>query len=120
MAENQQDHERDDAHPRALSEDDQNLIADFERLVNMTPKQLEQWLATDESKTAGQSDSGPSGPGSTLRTAQAPEGVPGEIAEPRPEEFSPGLDPALLELVQATAEIELAEADEPIRYGPAS
>lgn len=62
----------------------------------------------------------PSDPGRTLRTAQAPEGVPGEIAEPRPEEFSPGLDPALLELVQATAEIELAEADEPIRYGPVS
>ena len=62
----------------------------------------------------------PSEAGRTLRTAQAPEGVPIEIADPRPEEFSPGLDPELLELVQATAELELAEADEPIRYGPAS
>ncbi|MGW0891568.1 manganese catalase family protein [Saccharopolyspora sp. NPDC002578] len=62
----------------------------------------------------------PSDRSQTLRTAQAPEGVPGDIAEPRPEEFSPGLDAELLELVQATAEIELAEAEEPIRYGPTS
>lgn len=55
----------------------------------------------------------------TLRVAQAPEGVPMDIAAERPEEFSPGLDPQLLELIQATAEIEMAEADEPIRYGRA-
>jgi Mn-containing catalase len=30
------------------------------------------------------------------------------VARERFEEFSPGLDPALLELVQATAEMELA------------
>jgi hypothetical protein len=29
-------------------------------LVNMTPKQLEEWLRTDESKAAGDSDSGES------------------------------------------------------------
>ncbi|MGI8312370.1 manganese catalase family protein [Saccharopolyspora hattusasensis] len=57
--------------------------------------------------------------GEVLRMAQAPEGVPFGIAPERPEEFSPGLDPELIELIQATAEMELAEADEPVRYGPA-
>ena len=36
-----------------------------------------------------------------------------DIAVERPEEFGPGLDPELLELIQATAEIELEEADNP-------
>jgi Mn-containing catalase len=51
--------------------------------------------------------------GATLTTEQMPEGFPMDIAVERPEEFAPGLDPALLELVQATAELELAEADAP-------
>ncbi|GAA4617707.1 manganese catalase family protein [Saccharopolyspora hordei] len=63
-------------------------------------------------------EASPSDDDKTLSTAQAPEGVPIEIADPRPEEFAPGLDPALLEQVQAVAERELAEADEPWRYGP--
>lgn len=40
---------------------------------------------------------------------QTPAGVPITIAEERFEEFSPGLDPELLALVQATAEMEMAE-----------
>ena len=36
-----------------------------------------------------------------------------DIAVERPEEFGPGLDPELLKLVQATAELELKDADEP-------
>ncbi len=51
--------------------------------------------------------------GGTLTTEQMPEGFPMDIAVERPEEFAPGLDPALLELVQATAELELTEADQP-------
>ncbi|WP_246266621.1 manganese catalase family protein [Pseudonocardia xinjiangensis] len=51
--------------------------------------------------------------GASLTTEQRPEGFPMDIAVERPEEFAPGLDPALLELVQATAELELAEADAP-------
>jgi Mn-containing catalase len=51
--------------------------------------------------------------GAALTTEQRPEGFPMDIAVERPEEFAPGLDPALLELVQATAELELAEADAP-------
>ncbi|NMR20975.1 manganese catalase family protein [Cellulomonas fimi] len=42
-------------------------------------------------------------------TEQAPAGVPITIAEERFEEFSPGLDPELLALIQATADIEMAE-----------
>jgi Mn-containing catalase len=47
---------------------------------------------------------------------QAPAGVPSTIAEERFEEFSPGLDPDLLALIQATADLEMAEV-QPI-YGP--
>jgi Mn-containing catalase len=61
----------------------------------------------------------PSRDGEMLRMAQAPKGVPMEIARERREEFSPGLDRELVELIQATAEMEIAEAAEPIRYGPA-
>lgn len=51
--------------------------------------------------------SSPSKDGTTLSTEQAPDGAPMDIATERPEEFGPGLDPELLELVQATAEMEL-------------
>jgi Mn-containing catalase len=56
--------------------------------------------------------------GATLRIEQAPEGFPMDIAAERPEEFAPGLDPALLELVQATAELELAQAEAPVQQRP--
>lgn len=49
----------------------------------------------------------------TLVTDIAPPGFPMDIAVERPEEFSPGLDPELLTLVQATAEMELKDADDP-------
>lgn len=49
-------------------------------------------------------------------TEQAPAGVPITIAEERFEEFSPGLDPELLALIQATADLEMAEV-QPV-YGP--
>ncbi|GAA2008280.1 manganese catalase family protein [Nakamurella flavida] len=47
---------------------------------------------------------------------QAPQGVPSTIAEERFEEFSPGLDADLLALIQASAEIEMAEVSQ--TYGP--
>jgi manganese catalase len=53
--------------------------------------------------------------GATLTTDQMPEGFPMDIAVERPEEFAPGLDADLVELVQATAELELAQADAPDR-----
>jgi Mn-containing catalase len=52
--------------------------------------------------------------GGQLSTEQMPEGFPMDIGVERPEEFSPGLDPELLKLVQATAELELADADDPV------
>jgi Mn-containing catalase len=47
---------------------------------------------------------------------QAPEGVPSTIAPERFEEFAPGLDAGLMELIQATAELELADIES--FYGP--
>jgi Mn-containing catalase len=51
--------------------------------------------------------------GGTLTTEQMPEGFTMDIAVERPEEFAPGLDKELLKLVQASAEMELKDADEP-------
>ena len=41
-----------------MADDRQQLIEDFDRAVNMTPTELEEWLKTDESKSVGQSDGG--------------------------------------------------------------
>ncbi len=52
----------------------------------------------------------PSGDGTVLTASeQTPQGVPMTIAAERMEEFSPGLDTDLLALLQATAEMEMAE-----------
>ena len=42
----------------AKDDDRQQIIGDFDEAVNMTPKELEEWLETDESKSVGQSDGG--------------------------------------------------------------
>ena len=61
----------------------------------------------------------PSNDGTELdSTQQAPKGTPSFIAPERLEEFSPGLDPALLKLIQKTAEMELAEVQ--ADFGPVS
>ena len=52
--------------------------------------------------------------GTELKTAIMPEGVSIEIAPERREEFSPGLDSELLEMIQATAEQELRKVDDPV------
>jgi Protein of unknown function (DUF3140) len=41
-----------------VAEDRQQVIADFDEVVNMTPKELEEWLETDESWSVGQKDDG--------------------------------------------------------------
>lgn len=41
-----------------MTEEEQAVAADFDRAVNMTAKELERWLATDESKAVGQKDDG--------------------------------------------------------------
>jgi Mn-containing catalase len=53
----------------------------------------------------------PSNDGTELTTAFMPDGVPMEIAPERREEFSPGLDPELLALIQAVAEQEIRDVD---------
>ena len=52
--------------------------------------------------------------GGELTTETMPQGFPMDIAVERPEEFAPGLDPELLALVQATAELEIKDADDPM------
>ena len=39
-----------------MTEDRQQIIEEFDETVNMTPKELEVWLETKESKSVGQSD----------------------------------------------------------------
>jgi Protein of unknown function (DUF3140) len=41
-----------------VADDRQQLIEKFDEAVNMTPKELEEWLQTEESKSIGQSDGG--------------------------------------------------------------
>ncbi|HWI31028.1 MAG TPA: manganese catalase family protein [Microbacterium sp.] len=54
----------------------------------------------------------PSKDGTSLDASeQAPEGVPSVISPERLEEFSPGTDPALRELIEATAAMEMAEIE---------
>jgi hypothetical protein len=40
------------------TESDEDVEREFGDLVNMTPKQLERWLETDESRSVGQKDGG--------------------------------------------------------------
>ena len=68
--------------------------------------------ADDESQAAKlYRGASPSNDGTELSTAIMPEGFPMTIAPERREEFSPGLDKELLALIQATAEVELENAD---------
>ncbi len=41
-----------------MADDRQQIIQGFEEAVNMSPKELEEWLETEESKSVGQSDGG--------------------------------------------------------------
>ncbi len=43
-----------------MPDDRQQTIDDFDDAVNMTRKELEEWLQTEESKSVGQSDGGES------------------------------------------------------------
>ncbi len=39
-----------------MSKDTETVIKDFKQAVNMTPKEIESWLETEESKEVGQKD----------------------------------------------------------------
>ena len=41
-----------------MTDDQQQVIQDFDEAVNMTRKELENWLQTEESQSVGQSDGG--------------------------------------------------------------
>ena len=41
-----------------MSDSDDDIRAEFNEAVNMTAKQLENWLETDESRSVGQKDDG--------------------------------------------------------------
>ena len=41
-----------------MSSDTKSVIDDFHQLVNMTAKEIESWLETEESKEVGQKDGG--------------------------------------------------------------
>lgn len=40
------------------NDDRQQIIGDFNESVNMTRRELEEWLQTEESRSVGQSDGG--------------------------------------------------------------
>ena len=41
-----------------MAKSNEQVMQEFNEAVNMTPKGLEEWLQTDESKSGGQSDGG--------------------------------------------------------------
>ena len=41
-----------------MADDRQQIVKEFDEVVNMTPKELEEWLQTQESRSVGQSDGG--------------------------------------------------------------
>jgi hypothetical protein len=41
-----------------VADDRQQVVEEFNEAVNMTPKELEEWLQTEESESVGQSDGG--------------------------------------------------------------
>ena len=41
-----------------MTDERQQIIEEFDGAVNMTPKELEEWLQTEESKSVGQSEGG--------------------------------------------------------------
>lgn len=99
---------------------DAERFPEVKTLLDQGLQSTQYTFSLDQLSEAGRIFQGesPSKDGTTLSTAQAPEGVPfGEIAPERPEEFAPGLDPELLSMVQAVAEMEFADADDP-KWGP--
>jgi Mn-containing catalase len=87
----------------------------FPEVKKLTDQGLQSVQYTFDAMNASQAaklyrGASPSNDGTELSTAQMPEGgMPITIAPERREEFAPGLDPELLALIQATAEIEIAE-----------
>jgi Mn-containing catalase len=127
---------RDQAHENGYAKALETLGVDWKKLLPIPKTNAERFPEVKELvdqglqsvqytfDLKGQSEAGriyqglsPSKDGTELSiTKQAPEGVPSTIAEERFEEYAPGLDPELLELIQATADLELADID--AAFGP--
>ena len=88
---------------------------EVKKLLNLGLQSVQYTFNADEESQAAKLYRGasPSNDGTELSTAIMPEGFPMTIAPERKEEFSPGLDPELLTMIQATAEVELTKADTP-------
>jgi Mn-containing catalase len=118
---------RDQAHENVYAKALESLGVDWGRVLPIPKTRAERFpevktlldqglgekqylFSADELNEAGKILRGASAfkDGTTLTTDMGgPEGVPIEIAPERPEEFAPGLDGELLELIQATAEQEM-------------
>jgi len=87
---------------------------EVKRLVDLGLQSKQYTFDLGDQSEAGKIFQGlsPSGDGTQLDASeQAPEGVPAQIAPERPEEFSPGADADLRELIEATAAMEMADID---------
>jgi len=127
---------RDQSHENAYAKALETLGVDWGKILPIPKTNAERWpevkalldrglhhkmftFSADNLTEAGKVFQGmsPFNDGTTLTAdEQMPPGVANRIAAERPEEFSPGLDPELLALIQATAEMELA--DVAVTYGP--
>jgi Mn-containing catalase len=100
---------------------DAERFPELKKLLELGLQSKQYSFSLDNLSEAGRIFQGvsPSGDGTVLTASeQAPQGVPITIAAERMEEFSPGLDKDLLALLQATAEMEMAEVQ--LSYGPVS
>ncbi|HYO33666.1 MAG TPA: manganese catalase family protein [Nocardioidaceae bacterium] len=122
---------RDQAHENAYAKALESLSVDWGRVLPIPKTSAEQFpevkalldqglqsvqytFSADKLSHADKLFRGasPSNDGTELTTAFMPDGVPMEIAPERREEFSPGLDPELLALIQAVAEQEIRDVEQ--------
>ena len=86
---------------------------EVKKLLDLGLQSIQYTFSVDDKSEAAKLFRGasPSNDGTELTTDVMPNhGEPITIAPERKEEFSPGLDPELLALIQATAEVEIAAA----------
>jgi Mn-containing catalase len=88
---------------------------EVKKLLDQGLQSIQYTFGADNLSEAGKVFRGasPSNGGTELTMDVMPGGFPMTISPERREEFAPGLDPELLALIQATAEAELAEANNP-------
>jgi Mn-containing catalase len=88
---------------------------EVKKLLDTGLQSIQYTFSADNLTEAGKLYRGasPSNDGTELSTDVMPGGFPMTISPERREEFAPGLDPELLALIQATAEVEYTEANSP-------